>query len=299
MAERHPNFIIIGAAKCATTWSQYCLQRHPDIWMPDPELHFFSRNYDRGLDWYWQQFAGAGNAPLVGEKSNSYLDDPEALERLKQHLPNCHLVVQLRNPVERAYSDYCMLFRRGEVDSDIARHLDPERTPNRRFIESGLYAHHLDKVLAFFPRERLHVIVYETLRAEPEVELQRLATFLGLSDQHPIPVVETKVKDKETPIVHGQLRRCLAPLKPMMQPFRRQSWFKAARSIIARRPDYPALDPEQRQELQRFFRADIDALKTRYDADIDVWLEDSAKAGRSKEPGADPSNRPVAATGHR
>ncbi|MDH3665210.1 MAG: sulfotransferase domain-containing protein, partial [Alphaproteobacteria bacterium] len=117
--ERRPDFIIIGATKSATTWLQRCLQQHPQIFMPMSELHYFSRCYDRGDAWYQAQFAGAAPGQLIGEKSNSYFDEPPAETRLKGYAPSARLIAQLRNPIDRAYSDYCMLLRRGEVDRDI------------------------------------------------------------------------------------------------------------------------------------------------------------------------------------
>ena len=76
------DFIIIGAAKSATTWLQKQLQTDPAVYMPDPELHYFSREYDRGSDWYFSQFNEELKDRVVGEKSNSYLYEPEAAARL-------------------------------------------------------------------------------------------------------------------------------------------------------------------------------------------------------------------------
>ena len=67
------NFLIIGAAKSATTWLQQTLQADPAVSMPDPELHYFSRFYDRGHNWYFDQFPKTEGKKLIGEKSNSYL----------------------------------------------------------------------------------------------------------------------------------------------------------------------------------------------------------------------------------
>ena len=132
------DFLIIGAAKSATTWLQRSLQADPAICMPDPELHFFSREFHRGNDWYFAQFPSHDVHQLVGEKSNSYLDCPQASPRIYSALPQAKLVAQLRNPVERAYSDYCMLYRRGEVGRDIELYLDPSNAVDSRFLAGGL-----------------------------------------------------------------------------------------------------------------------------------------------------------------
>ena len=68
------DFLIIGATKSATTWLQKSLQADPLVSMPDPELHYFSREFSRGDDWYLSQFPARDDAFVVGEKSNSYLE---------------------------------------------------------------------------------------------------------------------------------------------------------------------------------------------------------------------------------
>ena len=121
------DFLVIGATKSATTWLQRSLQADPDVFMPDPELHYFSRELQLGDDWYLDQFAGAAPGQRIGEKSNSYLEDPQAAARIARSLPRARLVAQLRSPIERAYSDYCMMYRRGEVGRDVARYLAGHR----------------------------------------------------------------------------------------------------------------------------------------------------------------------------
>src|SRR5262245_42993527 len=97
------DFLIVGAAKSATTWLQRSLQADTSVRMPDPELHYFSREYHRGADWYFNHFGLGAKDKLVGEKSNSYLDTPQAVHRIARHLPHVKIVAQLRNPVDRAY----------------------------------------------------------------------------------------------------------------------------------------------------------------------------------------------------
>lgn len=132
------DFLIIGAAKCATTWLQMSLAENPSVFMPEPELHYFSREYHRGSDWYRAQFAEAGAATIIGEKSNSYLTEEPSAERIAHDLPHVKLIVQLRDPVQRAYSSYCMHLRRGAVTKDIRRYLDPDRKADGdRFLDRG------------------------------------------------------------------------------------------------------------------------------------------------------------------
>jgi hypothetical protein len=147
---RLPDFVIVGATKAATTWLSHNLSAHPEVFLPSQELHYFSRFYDRGEDWYAAHFQGARATQRIGEKSASYLPHPEAAQRLRRLLPPAKLIAQLRHPVERAYSDYCMHYRRGEVSRDIDRYLDPARTPIPRLLEDGFYHRHLTGFLGVF-----------------------------------------------------------------------------------------------------------------------------------------------------
>jgi hypothetical protein len=69
--DRLPSFVIIGAAKSATTWLAHHLQRHAQVFIPSVEVHYFSRQYEMDVSWYASHFQGARGAQIVGERSNS------------------------------------------------------------------------------------------------------------------------------------------------------------------------------------------------------------------------------------
>jgi hypothetical protein len=186
--------------------------------MPDPELHYFSRYYDRGDEWYLEHFAGQEHRRLRGEKSNSYMDVPEAAERIKEKLPQARLIAQLRNPVDRAYSDYCMLYRRAEVGRDIAQYLDPRQGSGRTLSLNGgpLFFSSLQGYLDRFPTEQLLVLLYEDLKVDARTQLARVRGFLRLETDVPLKPLARKVKDKSEPVVNPTLRRLLRPLKPWL-----------------------------------------------------------------------------------
>ena len=162
-----PQLIVIGAAKAATTWIAHQLRTRPDVCMPGPEPHYFSQEFRRGEDWYRSLFADARPGQLVAEKSADYLAHPEAPARIAALLPAVRLIAQLRNPVERAYSHYCMLFRRGQIDGDVDRHLDGKRAIERRFLEEGLYGRHIQRFLDYFPQAQLKVILHDEIKRDP------------------------------------------------------------------------------------------------------------------------------------
>jgi hypothetical protein len=267
------DFIIIGAAKSATTWLQQRLQADPAVYMPDPELHYFSREYDRGSDWYLSQFEDEGRGKTVGEKSNSYLYMPEAAERLHRDLPHVQLVAQLRNPVARAYSGYCMLYRRGEIGSDIASYLDPSISENVRLLGAGNFASYLQYYIDLFGREKLLILFFEGVSENPDQQMQRVRTHLGLPPRALASEATQKVKDKTDPRIPPQMRRRLAWMKPIVRPLRGNAAFEAARGLIARQTEYPPLPDDLRKRLNEYYAPSIEALEQMSGQSLNHWYE--------------------------
>ena len=113
---RKVDFVGIGAQKCATSWIYNALKEHPDVYVSDPkELDFFSCHYNLGFFWYDQHFRDAGNAGVAGEISPSYLCDLSAPERAFEYNSRLKVIVVLREPVERAYSNHLHEVRSGRT----------------------------------------------------------------------------------------------------------------------------------------------------------------------------------------
>ncbi len=272
------DFVIIGAAKSATTWLQTQLQSDPQVYMPDPELHYFSREYERGDDWYLAQFSDQGLGKTIGEKSNSYLYEPGTAARLHNAMPQVKLIAQLRNPVERAYSNYCMLFRRGEVGPDIETYLDPSLGENFRFLVAGNFASHLQPFVDLFGREKLLILFFDGVSQNPQAQMSQVRAHLGLPPQPLAPEGQEKVKDKTAAAVPIQLRKRLQWMKPLVRPMRGTAAFEAVRGAIARKPQYPPLTNEIRQRLNDYFRPSIEVLEEMSGQSLSHWYRPMDRA---------------------
>ena len=102
-----PDFLGIGAQKAGTTYLYSLLSEHPQVFLSSPkELHFFSLHYQKGLAWYQDQFKFAATDKCCGEITPYYMFHPLASKRIRKHLPNVKLIVLLRDPVERALSQF-------------------------------------------------------------------------------------------------------------------------------------------------------------------------------------------------
>lgn len=271
-ATRKPHFIIIGAVKGATTWSARALARHPTVFMPGPEPHYFSSEFANGPDWYLDLFAGADPGAVIGEKSADYLAHPDAAARMAAFVPEARLIVQLRNPVERAYSDFCMLYRRGTVREDPAAYFSPKRTSgaSERFLTGGLYADHLKRFYDRFARDQILVSLVEEITADPTLVFNRILTHVGLPADA-AGVSAGRENDSAAPLLPLGLRNALKPLKNAVRPLRGNPVFEAVRGVFAREVEYPPLGDEARDYLQTYYRADVAALESLIGRDLRHW----------------------------
>ena len=109
---RLPDFLIGGAPRSGTTWLYRVLDKHPDVYMarpaaPEPKFFLVDDLYEKGVEFYSRTwFADAGGARVAGEKSTDYLESAVAASRIARDLPGAKLVFILREPVDRAYSNY-------------------------------------------------------------------------------------------------------------------------------------------------------------------------------------------------
>ena len=107
MGGRLPDFLGLGVQKGGTTSLHCMLAQHPSVFLPEvKEVHYFSLNFAAGEAWYFSQFAGARPEQLCGEITPYYLFHPEVSQRAHALLPHARLIVLLRDPVERALSQY-------------------------------------------------------------------------------------------------------------------------------------------------------------------------------------------------
>lgn len=267
-----PSFIVIGAAKAATTWIANQLRARPDVFIPGPEPHYFSSEFARGEAWYRSWFEEAKTGQAIAEKSADYLAHPDAPQRMADLLPNIRLLIQLRNPVERAYSDYCMYFRRGTVSGDIDTYLGSPDHDYPRFLMDGLYHAHIQRFLDHYPRENVDIVFYDDIRSQPEAVLEQVYAFLDLPEpEEAVPMVE-RANVKNAPMLPLSLRRGLAPAKSLVAPLRSKPWFKALHGALSKEVVYPPLSPDLRASLADFYARDVEQLETLVGRDLSAWL---------------------------
>lgn len=273
-----PQFVIIGAVKGATTWIHNQLQQNPATFLPGPEPHYFSQEYHRGPDYYRSLFREASNVQLIGEKSADYFAHPEAVGRLRAMLPDARLVVQLRNPIDRAYSDYKMLYRRGTVTRPPEEYLDGRDCDQPRFLNDGLYGVHLARWLDHFPREQIHVLLFEDVKSAPEQTLAAVCDHIGAPRHFSDDVGTRPRNDSSAHFLPLPVRLALAPLKQATRPLRGNAAFEGVRRVFAREIRYPALTDALRERMVEYYARDVAALEQLIGRDLSHWRRSARMA---------------------
>lgn len=178
IAVRLPDFLVIGVPRASTTWLYEAMCRHPEIGMPAgrKEIHYFDRNFEKGIEWYRSYFRRIGQCHRIGEVTPHYLYQPDLLDRLKSVPSVCQLVVVLRDPIDRLVSHYRWRMRQDAFQGTLREFVDayPEA------VEWGDYVRHLERLQPWLDNGRLLILSHEFLHADSLNEVARLAEFLGV-----------------------------------------------------------------------------------------------------------------------
>jgi hypothetical protein len=294
-----PNFLVIGAQKSGTTALYHYLRQHPQVYMsPVKEPHFFTyegwepkfsspyRGYAppvKKIEDYRALFRGVTSETAVGEASTSYIYFERALYRIRHHAPGAKLIAVLRDPAERAYSNYLHLFRGGWEPLDgFEQALEVEEARIRdnwgsvyHYRQKGFYRSQLERYFEAFGRERIRVYLYEDLREDPLGMLRDVFNFLGVDDDfHPNVSLRHNVSGvPRSRALHGLLGRS-HPLKSAVKPFVPEVVrLRLVTSLRNRNLSRPSpLSPRIRGRLIENYREDILRLETLIGRDLSGWL---------------------------
>jgi hypothetical protein len=271
---RLPNFLIIGAMRSGTTSLARYLDAHPDVYLaPTKEVRYFDRHHDEGLEWYRSHFAGAGDASLVGEATQTYLYDPQAMQRMAVTVPHARLIAILRDPVDRAYSHYWLNKAREREPLSFLDALDaePERLARGdldslyfySYVDRGRYARQLERLEAHYERGCVLTLLFDDLRDHPDTTYDQVLRFLEARAFTP-PNLGRAV-NSYTAFRSVRLRRLARRL-----PGRARD---AVGRVNAHQEQYPPLEPAVRAEVAARFVEDNASLAARLGRDLSSWSQ--------------------------
>ena len=232
-----PDFIIIGTARSGSTSLYYNICQHPCVLSAAyDELGYFDSNFHLGLNWYRSLFPTLFSKWIVkqkkqfaitGEDTPFYIWNPLVAKRILKILPKIKLIVVLRNPVDRAYSNYHLGIRAGsenlsfedaiqielkklnEINDEFEHNVEKYTIP-RSYIAKGFYANQLKIWLELFNSEQLIIISTEDLESNPQGTLDRIYDFLKIPKNHKL--IPEKQKKASYPKMKNETREFLINL---------------------------------------------------------------------------------------
>ena len=257
-----PSFLILGGSRSGNTSLFAHLIEHPNIIPGNKKAFFFFQyNANNTTSFYRSQFPIKRKNRITSDSTSSYFVHPLIPARVHKLLPAAKLIVVLRNPVERAYSEFHYTVALGSelaenfedvIKSELKRieivnkkpELTIENTNYKHFtfshLRDGLYAQHLERWLKFFPKEQLLVLHTKDLYTSLDKTLDETFEFLNLP--------KYKIKNK---VEKNKIQK----IRPMAG--HEQNVYKNIDSktqTLFNVQNYPEMKPETRKFLQDFFR---------------------------------------------
>lgn len=263
---RLPDFVIIGAMKCATSTLHDQLAMQQGIFMSTPkEPYFFSNDevWCKGLAWYEQLFAQARDGDLCGESSTHYTKlptYPQTVERMRSLIPNAKLVYVIRHPIDRLISHYIHDWSENKikVSIDNAVHSYPD------LIEYSRYAMQIEPFLNTYGPNNVLLVLFERFTKSPQLEIERIARFIGYKKS-----ISYK-NDHATNVSEKRMRknafRDAVVRNPVITLIRKRLVPKSLRESIKAKwqmKERPRISSANEQLLEKIFDEDLKSLSNR------------------------------------
>lgn len=282
-----PNFFIVGAQKAGTTSLYYYLKKIPGVYMsPLKELFYFAphavqtsiADVIRDKDEYLRLFKNASGYIAVGEATPFYLCDPDAPKLIHQTVPHARIIMILRDPIERAYSNYLMKKKYSGMKSSFYDELMRDyksqeklfgKSNNNMYVEFGMYYEQVKRYFEIFGREQVKVIIFEEFVQHPEQTVNEVLAFLRVN--HKV----TEIREQYNPYSVPR-----SPLALWIFAFFR--WLRARNikfykilnlfpdslveslpeKILFERKQKPKIEPKAVKFLQEIYRDDVIRLES-------------------------------------
>lgn len=296
-AKKWPNLYFIGGMRCGSTTLFLLLSQHPEIFMaPIKEPVFWLAEYIRRIgrdyeslvsgkyltpDAYLGLFENQDALQWRGEASH-YLYHPEVAKVLAQEVPDAHVIVSLRNPTDRLFSEYLFWIRsRGFegtfVDFISSNGLKWSKTsgisevPTVSRVRKGLQAESLKVWLDNFGQERTHFVFFDDLEDNPTQVAQGIYSWLDVDNGFIPQVVHTqKGGQPRSKIMMKVLNMPKGYLKRLFPRVLREKIRARIYKVILKQPK---IDPEMQAMLDEYYASDIYLLSEMTGRDLSHWLK--------------------------
>jgi hypothetical protein len=272
-----PTFLGIGVPRAGTTWLHSLLAGHPDVCLPTQrkEVRFFDRHFERGLAWYERFLCPLDDArryKAMGEISPQYFYCVECPRRIHGTLPTAKLLVMLRHPVDRAYSNFGFVVQRKNYTGSFEEFVATRPSA----LESGFYSRYLDRYLRYFDRRQILALVFEEAVTDRGRAAEALAAFLDLcADKFPSSL--NRVNPSTVPrfgsLSSLAVRSGRKLRKRHLEGIVDLGGRLGVRRLLTSGSRLPPLDKELRTRLSQPYEHEFEVLESRLQIDLSCWRE--------------------------
>lgn len=296
---RLPDFICVGPGRTGTTWLHAVLTPHVCLPRAIKETRFWGQLYHQGIESYAAHFARCDPEQPAGEIC-PYFPEAAARERIARHIPNCKVIVILRDPVQRSYSQY----RRFRSRAIMYHPFEEALEKHPRIVETNRYAHHLRGWIETFGRGNVLVLLFDELRSHPQRFLDRICAFIGIPriDVKSASVGARDINSDDRLPRSDTLARVGSRLLELMY---RRSFYRGINLIERTRlydllfgggEPYPALAPHLETRIRTKLLDEIAAVEALTGFDLSRWRVPCAAAPEFA-PQLDVAPQPLSAAG--
>lgn len=292
------DFIGIGSAKCGSTWLSECLNDHPDILFSAQKsrkgLMFFQKkgylldrfsNYNKGIDWYLNQFLDAERNKIRGEYCVDYFTDLYSPRLIKKSFPNIKLILALRNPTEMVYSLYWYLkaFSSANINIEMPNTFEEvfsSKDVQNFLLKKALYSKHLTNWLKYFPKNQIHIVIFDDIKSKPKGVISDLYNYLGVEKNYLPEQLTKKVNAAPTPkstTVQKYVSNTLELMRSagIGDVADYLTWNRTLQKIYTlniKRSKYKPIDMKSRKKLVSYYKSDILKLEKMINRNLKAWL---------------------------
>ena len=292
-----PTFLIIGVQKAGTTSIYNYLNQHPQVYMsPVKETNFFEKDWSKvdpeimkkkrkkidTFEKYCQLFQDVTDEIAIGEASPNYLFHYQSSsEQILRYLPDVKLIAILRNPTDRAYSDYLMHRRDGISNKSLSEQI--KTSAHKSFIiRKGFYYTPIKYYFDKFGRDKLKVYLYDDLSRNSVRFMQEMYQFIGVDNTFSVNTSK-KAQVAQVPknqLVNNLLRKknplrsfASSTLKYILPLDTRQKIRSSLINLNSQDKTKSPLSPEDRKQLVELYHEDILKLQDLIHKDLSSWLK--------------------------
>jgi len=275
--EKWPNFFIVGARKSGTTSLYEILKDIPEIYMcPIKEPNYFNRKIIeddhptekfRTEEKYLKLFKNVTNQKIVGEAS-AYISDSDAPNLIHQVSPKSKILISLRDPVERVYSHYLMLFGGGFISTSFRQEIEYELQNGSSSLmwgikmDEGLYSEHIKRYSKIFGHDQVKIIIFEEFIKNTKETIEEILKFLELdktlsnfSAKKHNPYAPARGLIAQQILNSKKIQRIARALTPEST---RQT---LTNYILLSKKSKPKMSEKDRETLIKFYKDDVEKLK--------------------------------------